>query len=386
MRQSGLGHRRPGGGGGGGGGGTTFETYTANPRPIFTPVRTVPFYTLADLQAAVNGAQPGDFIVYERPAGQPNTVVSSSAGVPFTLANKKPGGAGFVIDLGTARSVWDSARVSTDYMKFSYTGSANTPAFWIHDCSNIQIYGGEFTTNKNGGHGIQFDHGLNNVLWWDFWSHDDGNDGIAMFPTAPDGTDATAIRNCNIRGECNQWGWHLAFDPHTNDLGTGLHGANVADTSNKTTGAGCRFYSNRITLYVHDSLTPAQLPPEGSGGAGLEIGAPSGTGALIADNIISVKAVNMNMKPTNGTAGNTINLWGGVPLDGTILDWIEGINLQGAVLHGQPNAGWDNVTRPIQVIHGRHTNTNQTVNAGGNIAVPYDNRYGASIVYGADVL
>lgn len=314
----------------------------------------VPFTTSAGLSNALSAMQPGDYIFYN--GGGVLTITGEYTG----FANRNPSGV-VVIDLGL--------RSSGNYVKFSYTGTLNLPAVWLHDSSNLRLYGGELTTNGVGGTALQLQAVLRNVLWWDFVSHDNGGAGAGLAPITPGGI-ASIIDSCWIRGEVYNWGGNLNWDPHA-EAGTGIHGVNLADVRDNAGNCGS-FTNNTIAFFAHDGPT----------GAACEFGNPSGAGGSIANNVLYLKGVNLTKVATSQVAGNVLQLWGAMPFTNTIVPWVEGINIQGRVVDGEGLSGATYVNGgKVTIQHGRHSNSNQNTHLGstepGVSAVqPYDDRWG----------
>lgn len=351
---------RPQPGGGGGGGGGTFFTASNFTRPTSlatTPAsQRKPFTTRAEMDALIAGAQVGDYIYY---AGSGILVISSSSNNGYEMKNRKPAGAGWTLDLGTRKCAWDPTLESTNYVQFKYTGSSNLHAFYIHDCSNLKIYGGDFTTNQTGGRGIWIIGGNTGITMYDFYSHDLGADGIGMMNSIPSGGASGSILNCDVRGECASWGHNLALDPH-NEKGTGLHGCQYADAATAGT-----MDSNRLILYAHDA----------NNGVGINCGGQNPSAGPITNNEFYVLTENLTFAAQQQTAGNTIQFWGYKPLTTNVVHWAEGRNQKGAVVWAGGISSTSYVNG-LRVLVGRHTNTNQNTN-GTSGSVPFDVSHGA---------
>lgn len=349
----------------GGGGSLSFTSLTDWPRPSFTPIRTVNFTTKAQLDTAIADMQAGDLIQY---TGTGILTISSGSTNGYSIQNKNPASS-VVIDLGTGHSIWDSGAVSGDYVKFAYTGTANFSAFWVNACSNLRIYGGDFTS---GGYGITINAPSHDITWWDAYIHNVGSSGISVRGTTSGGS-SSDCHNLNLRAEVNRFALNPALDNHP-DKGTGLHACILhGNTGN--------IHDSIFTIYGHDALAPGETShghtwPEGGGGSVIEAGNVSGTN--YANCTYYAKGENNLMRP-NGTnpgstaqqtGGNVFNLWGNVALNGNVIGWAEGINITGAVVHGS-GGSWFPGSPAIKVLHGRGTNTNQFVGSGGNVADRY---------------
>lgn len=341
--------------------GLTYESVTTWVTPPFTATRVVTFTDEATLAAAIAGMQPGDSIQY---AGTSVLTIGTTSSAYDSFSNLNPSSA-VELHLGAGNG--------TAHVKFEYTGTAAFPAVFLHDSSNLRIYGGEMTTPNGGAGGILVQGNTHDVTWWDFVIHDVGGTGLSMFPTMPNGSDVSTIQRCSFRGEVSRWGQNLAWDPHA-EKGTGLHGANLADVHNTTTNNSGVFVDNTVALYTHD----------GASGAGIEIGESAGTGSQPGDlhgNTIYCKAVNLTKAATQQVAGNTFNLWGDVPYTNLVIGWAEGENLQGRVVDGQGISSKSVSSGQVTVQHGRHQTTNQnpalsSTEPNESPTQPYDDRWG----------
>ncbi|MDX6480013.1 MAG: hypothetical protein QOG85_523 [Gaiellaceae bacterium] len=315
--------------------------------------RLVPFTDKSGLTAALNGMQAKDYIYY---AGQGVLSISSPSGHGLTLA-KKPSGP-VVLDFGTRQSIWNPAAESGNYVAFSSTSPSRYAGLFVHDSTNLRIYGGDYSST--GGPGIVVEGGTTDNVFWDFYVHDTHWDGIDLFPLTVGGD---AITGNSFRGEITRWGGNVSspsWDPHA-EQGTGIHGAQVADVS-----SGGPFTGNTLALYVHDGMT----------GAGIQFGQPTGGGA-ITGNTIYVKAVNLTKASTSQVAGNALQFWGNHDLTGTVIGWAEGTNLQGRVVDANGMSGLLYITGLVTVLHGRHTNTNLNPSyPASNRTNPYDPTHG----------
>lgn len=348
-----------------GGGGASFTNLTNWSRPSFTQARTVPFITKSDLDTALANMQPGDLIQY---TGTGVLTISSASANNYTIQGKNPAST-VVIDFGTkatTRTTAWGAPTSSNYVKFDFSGTGGGRALWITNCSNLNIYGGEFTSNASG----ILVNGTTHDCWIvDQVIHDVGGTGISLFPTG-----TTSIHDCTVRCEVGpNWAMNPPLDPH-GDKGTGLHCCNAWDA-----GTASSFYNNRIAIHGHDSLQPgatsfSQVWPEGGGGSVIQFGQPNTSGTCGGNELFAL-GVNNLMIP-NGTnpgstqsqtGGNVINGWGSHPLTGTVFGWLEGNNITGCLLHTDGGA-WSST--PITVNHGRGTSTNQST-AGSNVAARY---------------
>jgi len=227
------------------------------------------------------------------------------------------------------------AVVELSGVTMAYTGSSALPSVWIHDASNIWLYGGDVhgpASGQAGGGGIAVYH-ASNIRWWGFHVHNVAHDGLDLFPVGG------AIDGCDFQGEIDHWGGYIADDPHA-EKGTGFHGANIAD-------AGTGIVTNtRLALYVHD----------GPSGAGVQIGAPN-AGGRISGVTLYLKAVNLTMRAQSQVAGNALQEWGAVPI-GMRVPYLEANDLEGRATDGEGIYSGVSMAG-IQADYGRATNTNQ---------------------------
>jgi len=343
-----------------------------------------PFTTKAGLDAALAGAADGDYIYYNNSTKL--SISTTGTGNAYVISGLSPA-TNITIDLGTAASIWNPGAVSNGYVEFNYAGTSNAHALFMHDLTNVTIYGGA-VAGANGGTGAVLYGNTNNLTWLDGYIHDVGGGGMQLAGIVPAGS-ASTIQNCTIRLEVNHWSLHPAFDSH-NDKGTGFHGI----ICHGGTGA---IKNNTFMLYAHDPLAPGEVVngvtyPEGGGGSAIEFGqSPAGSGNNNDNLVCYVKAANLLMRPTGSTgggnpgstgtgqtAGNVVNLWGNVPLNGLDMVWIEGNNCTGAMVNGTPTGGYFPGSPAIKVEHGRGTNMNQFT-GGGNSSEEYVS--GKGIVY-----
>ena len=315
----------------------------------------------------------GQYIYY---AGSGVLQITNTSLNALVIANKNPTTA-VTIDLGTKASTGPTnwgATTSANYVQIvNGTSTTGGTAMYLHDISNLNIYGGEFTGNQHTNSGINFQGTSSNVYLLDFVVHDVAGDGFRMIPTSPAGI--SSINNCTVRGEVYNWCMYPANDPHT-DKGTGFHAFQTWDSPD-----GSSMNNNTLAVYGHDSLVPGTnsfgtVWPEGGGGSVIEHG--SSTGGTSIGNTIYALGVNGNMIPdgTNPgstatqTATNVVNAWGATATSGLVFGWIEGQNMTGAVFHSDRSSGGF-ASNPVVINHGRHTNTNKYIGSGGNIATPY---------------
>lgn len=363
----------------------SFTGQTNWTRPAFTVLRDRPFVDKAGLDSAIAGMTGGDYIHY---TGAGNYPISNASGNAYILANKNPSSL-VVIDFGTKATTqttaWGAPTSTTDYVTFKYTGTGNVEAFYAHDLSNIWIYGGEYNTGNYGGASFRYRGAGSNFRLWDAYSSMSGSHGFQIQPADPSTGASRTITNCNFRVESNRFCMNPATDPHT-DKGTGYHGCLWQDTNHGI------ITNSQIALYAHDSLRPGESSagvtwPEGGGGSALEMGS---VGDSTSSNHFFILGEHLKMIPdgsnpgnpnhTKQTGGNVVNMWGSIPLNGYVFDWVEGNDTTGAVIHCAGGSYFPG-SPPITVNHGRHTNTNQSTQ-GSNTSTPYDTTHGIS--YGPD--
>jgi hypothetical protein len=368
----------------------SFEGQTNWARPANPAGRSVTFTTKAGLDSAVNGLLAGDTVTY---VGTSVLPIISSTSTTYKIT-KSPSSVA-VFDFGTSRSIWDPTKVSNAYVSFSFTGATNNFAFWINGCSNLRFFGGDLDTDSTGGSGLLVGAPTQAVLWYDLTTHDVGASGIAVRGTTGSGT-ASDVHDLTIRAECDRFCMNPSFDNHP-DKGTGFHGLILHGSTGD-------IHDSTFAIYAHDPLRPGeqttingvtQTWPEGGGGCAIEPGNDSGLVPNYNNCTYYALGVNLLMRVGDGhnpgssltniqTGGNVFNFWGAIPLSNNVVGWAEGRNCTGAVIHGNPNSNWQNGAIPIKVLHGRHTNVNQWTGKGGQISIPYDDRF--TFVYSADCL
>jgi hypothetical protein len=343
----------------------------------------VPFLDKTGLTSALNSIQGGDYIYYNGTSGSPY-VISSSTGIPLSVSNLNPASPA-VIDFGCSNNIWDSSKVTSNYVKMSYTGTSNVNAMTLRNCSNLYIYGGYLTTGI-GGPGAICQAPLSNVSWYDAYVQNVGSGGFAFRPQ-DSGNVASVITNFLLRAEVNRWGMNPTNDTH-NDKGSGQHACILHGTTGELS-------NSTFAIWGHDPLRPGEVSngqtwPEGSGGCVIEPG--NDVGGPMNNLTLYAKGDNLLMQPTGAggnpgssgsgqSSGNVINLWGNVPLDGLNVGWAEGNNITGSVSHCQTGT-WHPGSPAVTFIHGRGTNTNQF--AGPNSAQRYMTGFG--VVYSSDCL
>lgn len=363
-------------------GGTSFDTVTNWPRPSFTPVRTVNFSTKAQLDAAIADMQPGDLIKYN---GTGVLTISSNTGNAYKLENLNPASL-VVIDFGTRATTQTTAwgaPTSGNYVRFQYTGTSQWDAMFITKCSNLRIYGGEYTTGNAGNCGFRMFGGCKNVLAWDQYVNLVGNTGVGLPPIDSHTGDPLSIDHCSFRIEVNRCCMNPNWDPHA-DKGTGSHGCIIHGNSG-------HFDNNLVCISAHDPLQPGessvgQVWPEGAGGSVIEVGTDIKTGLPASstsqnNNTYYAKGKNFKMlvmrpgtvnpgSTISQTGGNLINAWGSVPLNGNVFEWLEGDTCTGNIFHGAGN-NWKTANPAIKVNHGRAHNMCLDPNYGGHGTNPY---------------
>lgn len=257
-------------------GSRTWASETNFPAPTFKPLRTIDVSTAAGFWDAWSNLRPGDEIDVHGVAFSGESV----------FKKQLPGWAEVHFDSRT-----------------TFTGKAgsNLPAAWIDGCRHIRFYGGTLT-NPTGGSGVTI-YDSSYFTWWGFHIHDTANTGLFV-----QGIDA-ADDHLDLKGEISRWGLDLALDPHR-EKGTGLHGANLADSR-----YGVR--DSRFALYLHD----------GAVGAGVEAGGATRTDGFW-NNTLYLRCQRLTMAATSQVAGNCFQAWGD-NVTGNRFVYLEAENLQG---------------------------------------------------------
>jgi hypothetical protein len=273
-------------------------------RPRFRPTRTVNVHTAGQFWRAWNRLRPGERIDVH--------------GVTFSeqaVFRKQLGG-------------WAEVRFDSG-THFTGTPGSNSPAAAVISSSHIRFYGGN-VTNPTGGAGIIVSDS-SFVTWWNFVIHDTANTGLAVR-----GIDQPST-HLDLKGEIYHWGLNLALDTHS-EKGTGLHGANLADSSYGVA-------DSRFALDLHDGAT----------GAGVEAGGSANTD-FFAHNTLYLRCRNLTKVAVRQTAGNCVQLWG-INVTGNDFRYIEAENLAGrpfetsGMYHGQS-------LQSDRVVYGRAIRTN----------------------------
>ena len=313
-----------------------------------------PFTTKAGLDTAIANATGGEYIYYAGTSGTPLTI-SSSSGNAYTIANKNPS-TPISIDFGCSHNIWDASKITSNYVNFNCTSTSSFHGLYVHDCSNLRIYGGDM--QSSGGSGYVVTGGTDSCYFWDFYSHDLHKQGFFALTDVAGGGTSKNVTNNNVRGECTAWGGNISspsWDPH-NEKGTGIHGAMLADVTN-----GGALTGNTFAFYVHNCPC----------GNGVELGQQGG--GPVTGNVLYIRAEHLSKVATSQTAANALIMWGTDQLSNTTVGWVEGTDLQGAVIW----SGDYLAATPIGVTvnHGRHTNVNQNTN-GTSGTVPYDSSHG----------
>lgn len=312
----------------------TFEqqtAYAATPPP-FNPARVVSVDTSAAFLSALANLRAGDLV---RATGA------------FTVAGETT----------IAKQLASPALLDVRGVTFVQDSTTQSPSVYIHDASNVWLYGGNVhgpVAGQPGAGGIRV-YTSSNVRWWAFHVHDVAHDGLDLFPVGG------SIDGADFEGEIDHYGGYVADDPHA-EKGTGFHGANIAD-------AGTGIVTNsRVALYVHD----------GPSGAGVEIGDGSSSARITGITLI-LKAANLTKAATSQVAGNAVQWWGATPIQMSI-PYLEASNLQGRATDGQGVYAGVSM-HGITVAYGRATNTNlnpQLSRTESGIAAtdPWDKRHG----------
>jgi hypothetical protein len=303
---------------GGGGGGSTSSydsaiSYSAPAnRPVHSCTRTINVTTASQLTSALNNLQAGDCVVNTQTGG---FSISGEVTIAKSLSSYA------YIDLKTG----------TDAVRFTgggtQTPSTDLPSVYIHNATNIKIYGGNITNNR-----ILVYNPSSNITWWNFYAHDLAGDGLDIFPPFS----GTGISNIDFQGEISNWGINCqVLDPHAEKC-TGIHGMNLADAGGSTV------TNSRFAIYAHD----------GRSGAAIEQGSPSQPESGIT---IYLKANNLTMAAQSQVAGNGIQIWGGAPITNSTIQYIEVSNAQGRAI--DTNGLYSGVSLSgLTVKYGRATN------------------------------
>ena len=318
-----------------GGGTSSYDqavSYSASAsRPAFSCTRTVNVTSAAQLTSALNNLLAGDCVINTQTGG---FAISGEVTIAKNLSSYA------YIDLKTGSNAVRFTGGGTQ------TPSSDLPSVYIHDSSNIKIYGGDITNNR-----ILLYNPTSNLTWWNFYAHDLAGDGVDLFPAISAGGD---INNVDIQGEVNHWGINCAvLDPHAEKC-TGIHGINVADASNG------HVSNSRIAIYAHDSAS----------GAGMEMGIGS-TSAGSINNTVYMKCVNLTMHAVSQVAGNCVMLWG-VNNTGNHFKYIEATNLQGRPYDTNGISSGQSLSTDV-VEYGIASNTN--LNLQMNESIPQNMRW-----------
>ena len=303
-------------GSGGGGGTSSYDSaisYSAPAnRPAYSCSRTINVTTASQLLSAINNLQAGDCVINTQPGG---FSISGEVTIAKSLSSYA------YIDLKTG----------SDAVRFTgggtQTPSTDLPSVYIHNSTNIKIYGGNITNNR-----ILIYNPTSNLTWWNFYAHDLAGDGVDIFPPFS----GSNITNIDIQGEIYNWGINCqVLDPHAEKC-TGIHGMNLADAG------GGQVTNSRFAIYAHD----------GRSGAAIEEGSPSQPESGIT---IYLKANNLTMAAQSQVAGNGIQIWGGGSITNTVIPYIEVSNAQGRAI--DTNGLYSGVSLSgMTVKYGRATN------------------------------
>jgi hypothetical protein len=297
----------------------TWRTATHFARPRFRPTLTVDVHTAGGFWHAWNDLRPGEEINVHG--------VTFSGGAVFHHKRLR----------GWAEVHFDSRT------RFTGTPGSNEAAAWLDHCSHIRLYGGNLTNPRGGAGIIIADSSW--LTWWNFVIHDTGNTGLFVRGTHQ------PLRHLDLKGQIYHWGLNLALDPHR-EKGTGLHGANLADSPFGIT-------DSRFALDLHDGAT----------GAGVEAGGSKRT-MYFTRNTLYLRCRNLTKVAIRATAGNCVQVWG---RNVTYNDfrYIEAHNLTGRPFETGMFPGQS--LRTNRVVFGRAVHTNLNPRDG---AIHWDRRYG----------
>ncbi len=258
-------------------------------RPTHSCTRTVNVTSASQLTSAINNLQAGDCVVNTQTGG---FSISGEVTIAKSLSSYA------YIDLKTG----------SDAVRFTgggtQTPSSDLPSVYIHNSSNIKIYGGNITNDR-----ILVYNPSSNLTWWNFYAHDLAGDGLDIFPPFS----GSNIDNIDFQGEISNWGINCqVLDPHAEKC-TGIHGMNLADAG------GGQVNNSRFAIYAHD----------GRSGAAIEQGSPSQPESGIT---IYLKANNLTMAAQSQVAGNGIQIWGAGAISNSTIPYIEVSNAQGRAI------------------------------------------------------
>lgn len=294
---------------------TQATSYVAGYAPP-TPLRTVVCSTFADFKAAWNAAQPGDFIDCRNAAF---TLTSQFA------AHDKNGTAAnpIVVQFGPN-------------CEFGFAGGTNTPALWFYKNSFVHWLDGKYTTNGNGGQGIEIQGCHDITMYLREWNgakiYNCGRDGAFVcalyqngaWVTLPYTYKGAAVQAGNYKldiyfGEITQCGlgYNIAgYDPHI-VKGTGLHGVQWADSNYPN-------YDCRLAASIHDQPT----------GAGVQAGGSTATDGVFGNTFL-VKAVNLtNVVNATGGNGSALQFWGN-HVEDNVVAYLEATACAGRALNAE---------------------------------------------------
>ena len=365
----------------------SFLGQTSWSRPIAdTPVQAYglgwtmkPFNTKTGLDSIISALAPNQYAWYSGPGTLPTSadfaagrfyststpaplVISSSSGNGYSITNKNLASPA-IIDFGCSANQWDSTKITANHVEFKYTGTSSFAGILINSCSNLYIFGGDYSGGTSGGSGFNMMGNTNHCYFMDLYAHDCGTGGLSSIPKDAFTGALTTHDNNTWRGEVYNWGTDPAADSHVQAPGTGLHGFMAAD-------AGGTWTNNKVAVWGHDPTTV---------GCVFEIGSQVSKGSgLLANNTIYAKGEHLHFHSTQSCA-NVVNLWGDKDLSTNTFAWIEGNDIYGAVIR---SSGSSSITQGMPVTHGRHSQTN--LNPSDGLTVPYEQ--GIGIAYSSDVL
>lgn len=335
---------RSSGGGNGGGGELSYlgQTSWARPSPA-TPDeayalgwRLVPFNTKTGLTNAVTAMQGHDYIYYSGPgtlptstdfangtfySGSGSLLISSSSSDPFQLIGKNPAST-VVLDFGCSHNIYEPSRITPNYVRFAYTGSARFEAFNYEGNSNVNIYGGEYDSGI-GGNGFRIWANSHDFVIDGIYVAKAGVSGVAVHSVTGSGA-AGVVTDFTIRAEVTRWCMNPAFDAHTEDPGSGAHAAtlhgNYGEMSHGT-----------IAMYAYNPLQPGEYSagqtwPGGGGCSVIEPGMNAGgnqdymTYYAKGENMHFIPGANPYTPPQIvGTGGCLFAIWGHTKLNGNVV-------------------------------------------------------------------
>ena len=275
--------------------------------PAFTPTRTVEVSDAAEFRAAIATLKAGDLV---------------RASSSFTVTGET------IIK----NRLSSPAELDLTGIHFVYPGTANLPAIWLDNASNLYVLGGDLSTAGRGGTCL-VDYGSQHVLWWGFYLHDCGGSGFAAY------TVNAPVSHDDFQGEITRVGQNLAWDNHA-VKGTGLHGAILWDSRYADS-----FNDNRFAFYAHDIPT----------GGCVELG--NNQPAQATGNVLYEKCVDETQRSVDQAGGNGLQLWGYTNKLGLDVKYLEVSRAQGYAVRTSGLYPGQNL-HGVTIEYGRASHTN----------------------------